>query len=139
MRLLERDDELRELDLLLDQALGGGRGRVVLLEGQPGIGKTQLLDALRGRARERGATVLAARASELDRDFPFGVVRQLFEPLVAAGRSAPARQAAGRRRRAGRPAAGRRRTRARRRKGDGRPRAPPLSRAVLADREPRRA
>jgi DNA-binding CsgD family transcriptional regulator len=83
MRLLERDDELRELDLLLDEALGGGCGRVVLLEGPPGIGKTRLLEALRGRARERGATVLSARASELDRDFPFGVVRQLFEPLVA--------------------------------------------------------
>src|SRR4051812_11756488 len=83
MQLLERDDELRELDLLLDEALGGGRGRVVLLEGPPGIGKTQLLDALRGLARERGALVLSARASELDRDFPFGVVRQLFEPVVA--------------------------------------------------------
>src|SRR3954451_2731541 len=83
MRLMERDEELRELDLLLDEALDGGRGRIVLLEGPPGIGKTQLLDALRGRARERGATVLSARASELDRDFPFGVVRQLFEPPVA--------------------------------------------------------
>src|SRR4051794_10996568 len=87
MRLLERDEELRELDLLLDEALGG-RGRAVLIEGPPGIGKTQLLEALRARARERGATVLSARASELDRDFPFGVVRQLFEPLLAGGASA---------------------------------------------------
>jgi predicted ATPase len=58
MRLLEREEELRDLDLLLDEALGGGRGRVVLIEGEPGIGQTRLLDALRGRARERGATVL---------------------------------------------------------------------------------
>src|SRR3954451_12554552 len=84
MRLLERDQELRELDVLLDEALDGGRGRVLLIEGEPGIGKTQLLEALRSRARERGAAVLSARASELDRDFPFGVVRQLFESLVVS-------------------------------------------------------
>src|SRR3954447_3840709 len=87
MRLLERDEELRELDLLLDEALERGRGRLVLIEGPPGIGKTRLLDALRGRARERGAAVVSARASELDRDFPFGVVRQLFEPVVARERA----------------------------------------------------
>src|SRR4051812_9500171 len=90
MRLLERDQELRELDVLLDEALDGGRGRVLLIEGEPGIGKTQLLEALRSRARERGATVLSARASELDRDFPFGVVRQMFEPAVAGAAGAPA-------------------------------------------------
>src|SRR3954471_3441537 len=82
--LLERDEELRELDLMLDQALAG-HGRLVLVEGPPGVGKTQVLETLRGRARERGATVLSARPSELDRDFPFGVVRQLFEPLEAGG------------------------------------------------------
>src|SRR3954454_12905649 len=98
MQLLERDEELCELGLLLDEAFGGGHGRLVLLEGPPGIGKTQLLDTLRGSARERGARVLSARASELDRDFPFGVVRQLFEPLVAG---ATASQRAN-----GRPAAG---------------------------------
>src|SRR4051812_24478031 len=104
MRLLERDEELRELDLLLDEALDRRRGRLVLVEGPPGIGKTRLLDALRTRARERGAVVVSARASELDRDFPFGVVRQLFESLVAregtelldgaAGRARPLLEAA---------------------------------------------
>src|SRR3954462_4407372 len=87
MRLLERDEELRELDLLLDEALDRRRGRLVLVEGPPGIGKPRLLDALRPRARERGAVVVSARASELDRDFPFGVVRQLFEPTVARERT----------------------------------------------------
>src|SRR4051794_16664707 len=104
MRLLERDEELRELDLLLDEALERRRGRLVLVEGPPGIGKTRLLDALRTRARERGAVVVSARASELDRDFPFGVVRQLFESVVAregaelldgaAGRARPLLEAA---------------------------------------------
>src|SRR4028119_2035647 len=66
----------------LDDAFGG-RGRVLLIEGPAGIGKTRLLEALRSRGRDRGAAVLGARASELDRDFPLGVVRQLFEPLLA--------------------------------------------------------
>ena len=81
--LLEREAELSELDRLVADACAG-RGRLVLIEGPPGIGKTRLLDAVRAGARERGMTVLAARASELDRDFPFGVVRQAYEPLVEA-------------------------------------------------------
>jgi DNA-binding CsgD family transcriptional regulator len=82
MQLLERDDELELLGRMLDEARAS-RGRMVLVEGQPGIGKTQLLDSARAAARDHGMRVLAARASELDRQFPFGVVRQLFEPLLA--------------------------------------------------------
>jgi DNA-binding CsgD family transcriptional regulator len=91
MQLLERDAELEALERALDEALAA-RGRMVLVEGQPGIGKTRLLDIARERARERGVRVLSARASELDRQFPFGVVRQLFEPLVAG--AGPERRAA---------------------------------------------
>jgi DNA-binding CsgD family transcriptional regulator len=82
--LLERDSELDRLERVVDEACAGD-GRFVLVEGAPGIGKTRLLGAVRRRARERGMTVLTARASELDREFPFGVVRQLFEPGGAAG------------------------------------------------------
>ena len=81
--LLERDRELHRLGDLADEACVG-RGRMVLIEGPPGIGKTRLLEAAREQARERGMTVLSARASGLDADFPLGVVRQLFEPLLAA-------------------------------------------------------
>src|SRR5687767_13421796 len=82
--LLEREDELRELERLVGVACEG-RGRMVLIEGPPGIGKTRLLAAVREAADRRGVVVLSARASELDGQFPFGVVRQLFEPLLAAG------------------------------------------------------
>src|SRR5438477_11440382 len=81
--LLERDSELAELGEVLEEARAG-RGGLVLIEGPPGIGKTRLLDVVRAGAGEQGMTVLSARASELDRDFPFGIVRQLFEPFLSA-------------------------------------------------------
>ena len=65
----------------------------MLIEGPPGIGKSRLLAEFRRRAAADGATVLNARAGELEREFPFGVVRQLFEGVVAdpsgAGRARP--------------------------------------------------
>src|SRR5205807_212108 len=76
----------------LTEAASGGGGRLVRIEGQAGIGRTSLLAAWRARARERGMLVLPARASELDREFPFGLVRQLFEPVLA--RADPGRRAA---------------------------------------------
>src|SRR5918998_3789413 len=79
--LLERESELQQLDRVVEDACAG-LGRLVLVEGLPGIGKSRLLEAARVRARERGMVVLSARASELDREFPLGVVRQLFEALV---------------------------------------------------------
>lgn len=54
---------------------------MVLIEGQAGIGKTRLLREVRTRAT--GARVLAARGSQLEMEYGYGVVRQLFEPIVA--------------------------------------------------------
>ncbi len=70
------------MDRLLDAA-GSGGGHLLLVEGHAGIGKSALLDAAVARARAAGATVLRARASELEADFAFGVALQLFEPLLA--------------------------------------------------------
>jgi DNA-binding CsgD family transcriptional regulator len=79
--LLERDGELRQLADALARA-ESGRGGVVALLGAAGVGKTRLLTAVRDMADERGMTVLSARGATLERDFPFGVARQLFEPLA---------------------------------------------------------
>ncbi|MFF3404252.1 AAA family ATPase [Streptomyces sp. NPDC002659] len=65
-----------------------GGGGLLLVEGPAGIGKTRLLAQARAAATEAGFYVAAARASELERDFAFGVVRQLFEPLLAGADSA---------------------------------------------------
>jgi DNA-binding CsgD family transcriptional regulator len=80
--LLERERELAELADALDAA-EDGRGNVVLLEAPAGLGKTSLLRAAAEAATARGFTCLRARAGELERDFAYGCVRQLFEPAVA--------------------------------------------------------
>src|SRR5919107_1996307 len=97
--LLERDHELATLADLLVQ-VGQANGRLALISGPAGIGKSRLLEAATERAADAGALVLSARGSELEREFPFGVVRQLFEPMLLApagrerllgGGAAPAR------------------------------------------------
>jgi DNA-binding CsgD family transcriptional regulator len=67
---------------LIDAVAGGGR--LLAIEGPPGIGKTALLAEARGLAEKAGLRVLGARGSELERSFSYGVARQLFEPLVAS-------------------------------------------------------
>ena len=58
-----REAELRALLADLDDALAG-RGRLCLLAGEPGIGKSRLADELIRHARRRGAHVLVGRAWE---------------------------------------------------------------------------
>ena len=82
--LLERDAALARIDERLREA-SAGRGSLLLLEGPAGIGKTRLVLAAGRRGRELGLATLSARGSELEQDFAYGLVRQLFEaPLVAA-------------------------------------------------------
>jgi DNA-binding CsgD family transcriptional regulator len=71
-------------------AVGGGAGRVIVIVGEAGIGKTALLHEARRLAGESGMRVLRASGATLERDFGYGVVRQLLErevhSLVAADR-----------------------------------------------------
>jgi DNA-binding CsgD family transcriptional regulator/tetratricopeptide (TPR) repeat protein len=80
--LLERDGEVRLIDDLLGHG-GGGVPLVIVFEGPAGIGKSRLLAETRARAEARGARVLTARASALEQEFSFGVVRQLVEPFLS--------------------------------------------------------
>ena len=64
-------------------AIAPGRdGSALLIEGPAGVGKTTLLAQLEARAAAGGSRVLRARGSELEREFGFGVVRQLFGPTL---------------------------------------------------------
>ena len=79
--LIERERELAVVEELL-----GRRSGVLTIEVGVGIGKTSLVQAACRRAQELGYDVLSARGSELEADFAFGVVRQLFERrLTGAG------------------------------------------------------
>jgi class 3 adenylate cyclase/DNA-binding CsgD family transcriptional regulator len=83
--LLERAEELAAVDVAIAGSESGA-GRLVVIEGPAGIGKTSLLAEGRARAAAAGLTILYARASELEAAFSFGVVRQLFEAAVTTGR-----------------------------------------------------
>jgi predicted ATPase len=79
--LLERDTELHLFERVIERA-ERGHGGVVLVEGQAGVGKTELLRMAGSLAQNAGLRVLRGRATELDRPFGFGVVRQLLERCV---------------------------------------------------------
>ncbi|MBE2317029.1 AAA family ATPase [Solirubrobacter sp. CPCC 204708] len=78
--LLERERHVEAFTGALEE-VAGGAGTTVLIVGEAGVGKSMLLRELTGRAGGR-ATVLRARGDELEQEFPYGVARQLLEPLL---------------------------------------------------------
>ena len=76
-RLLGRDDELRTVDTVLDAA-ERGLGRVVVLTGDAGIGKTSLLQEIAARGEARGLAVWLAAARQLEQSRPLGVLLDLL-------------------------------------------------------------
>lgn len=75
--LVDRDREMAVLRTMVDD-LSDGTSGCLLIEGPAGIGKTRLLDELRRLAVGAGVWVRSARSSSLERDFEWGVVRQLL-------------------------------------------------------------
>ncbi|HEX7308218.1 ATP-binding protein [Lentzea sp.] len=81
--LVERDAETAVLRAAVE-AVARGRGGVVVIDAGAGMGKTALVRRFRASAADAGCAVLSARGAELERDFAFGVVRQLLEPVLPA-------------------------------------------------------
>ena len=71
--LVGRADELVELERALDRVVGSEPWFVQII-GEPGIGKSRLLDELCRRGEARGYLVLDGRAAEFERDIPFGLI-----------------------------------------------------------------
>ena len=89
--LVERQREIESIEA----ALGGareGNGTLLLIEGYAGLGKSALLSRAAETARGEEFAVLKARPAALEREFPFGVTLQLFEPQLA--RASPAEREA---------------------------------------------
>jgi DNA-binding CsgD family transcriptional regulator len=89
--LLGREHETAQIDRLLDEAREGKSG-VLVLSGEPGIGKTALLDYAAGRAE--GMIVLAARGIESEAELPFVALADLLRPVLRWIDAVPAAQAA---------------------------------------------
>jgi DNA-binding SARP family transcriptional activator/ATP/maltotriose-dependent transcriptional regulator MalT len=68
-----REAEIAKLRHLVDDVLSG-RGRAALINGVPGIGKSELLATTLADAGERGCHVAWAAASELEQSFPLQVL-----------------------------------------------------------------
>jgi DNA-binding CsgD family transcriptional regulator len=79
--LLERERELGVLREGFERARDG-EGALILIEGPAGVGKTELTREAREVAEQAGIKPLAARGSELEQPFAFGVVRQLLEAVI---------------------------------------------------------
>ncbi|MFT4216510.1 MAG: hypothetical protein QM619_04905 [Micropruina sp.] len=91
-QLLEREQEVAALDALTAavaaaEARDPRGGHVLLIEADQGLGTSALLRQLATLASERGVRVLSARAHRVEKDFAFGVVRQLSSRCCATGRT----------------------------------------------------
>ena len=82
-----RDAELARIGLLLDAARSGRSGALAIV-GEPGIGKTALLDA--AVAMARGMLVMRARGVEAEAELPFAGLHE----LLASSMPAPSRPSA---------------------------------------------
>jgi DNA-binding CsgD family transcriptional regulator len=88
--LLGRECEQREIEIALAAARSGASAALVLV-GQPGIGKTALLDHAAERAE--GMQVLRARGIESEAQIPFASLLELIRPALAALERIPTPQA----------------------------------------------
>src|SRR5580693_7252378 len=77
--LTDRLGERRVLDQLIDAVRAGGSG-VLVVRGEPGVGKSVLLDYLAGRAS--GCRVVRAAGVESEMELAFAGLHQLLAPVL---------------------------------------------------------
>ena len=86
-RVAERD----ALDRLIE-AVQAGESRVLVVCGDPGVGKTALLEYLAGRASGAGCRVVRAAGVQSEMELAFAGLHQLCAPLLARARRLPVPQ-----------------------------------------------
>lgn len=79
--MFERQVEVEVLRTCLDAARVGS-GEMVMIVGPAGVGKSRLLDRARHLADRTATSILQGRGASLEQEDPFGLVRQLFEPML---------------------------------------------------------
>jgi DNA-binding CsgD family transcriptional regulator/tetratricopeptide (TPR) repeat protein len=91
VNLVGREEELSRLRGLVTPPYA--ESRVLLLLGDPGMGKTVLLAEAAREARSAGMRVLAAAGRESEQDLAFAGLHQLLRPVLDRVAGLPARQA----------------------------------------------
>src|SRR5579872_246498 len=90
--LYGRDRESRTVDALLDDARDGRSG-VLIVAGEPGIGKSALLEYAHDLAVKHGMRILKARGIRSEARIPFAGLLELLRPALACLPAIPAPQA----------------------------------------------
>ncbi|MGX1267877.1 AAA family ATPase [Streptomyces phaeoluteigriseus] len=89
--ILGRDRALARIAQLIDDADGDGP-KVLVLTGEPGAGKSTLVEWATSRATARGLRVLRVRGCEGERDLGLAGMHQLLRPVLADADRLPPRQ-----------------------------------------------
>ncbi|MFD8999543.1 AAA family ATPase [Streptomyces sp. NPDC059582] len=89
LRLRGRDREIVAVREALD-AVRGGQGACVVVEGAPGVGKSRLLAELDEMARRRGFDVVSVRADEFDQYAAGAALQSALQSSAGADRAAAA-------------------------------------------------
>jgi DNA-binding CsgD family transcriptional regulator len=93
-RATELTDRLSERDALgrLIEAVRAGEGQALVVRGEPGVGKTVLLDHLAGRASGSDCRVARAVGVQSEMELAFAGLHQLCAPLMGRAESLPVPQ-----------------------------------------------
>jgi hypothetical protein len=80
--LVGRESELALIETMLEHSVD--RGSVLIIQGEPGVGKSTLLDAAARTARQRDLLVLRTTGVEIEAEMPFAGLHQMLGPLLSA-------------------------------------------------------
>ena len=89
--LTDRLSECGALDRLIE-AVRAGESRALVVRGEPGVGKTVLLDYLAGRASGSGCRVARAVGVQSEMELAFAGLHQLCAPMLGRAEGLPAPQ-----------------------------------------------
>ena len=88
--LYGREDDIAAIARLIDRVRDGGAA--LIISGEPGIGKSALLELARDRALDRGMRVFRLCGVTSEAHLPFGALQQALEPILKQAGALPARQ-----------------------------------------------
>src|SRR6476660_9444241 len=90
-RLTDRDSERAVLDRLVN-AVRAGQSQALVVRGDPGVGKTVLLDYLAGKATDAGCRVARAMGVQSEMELAFAGLHQLCAPVLGRAERLPVPQ-----------------------------------------------